>query len=117
MYIFQICICIRYLVFIFVFVIDICFFFLVDVVGMDDFWVWLMDEQRLYKELLCNYDRNIWLVYNVFYFVNVNISIFFIQIFDVVSIGLLQNYDLVFISIICFYIRSLLVINNNNDIL
>lgn len=43
----------------------------------------LTDEQRLYKELLRNYDRNTRPVYNASHPVNVNISISLTQIFDV----------------------------------
>lgn len=75
---FYTCTCNRHLV-----------FFLADAVGTDDPRARLTDEQRLYKELLRNYDRNTRPVYNASHPVNVNISISLTQIFDVVSTGLL----------------------------
>lgn len=88
MHSFKTCIRTRHLVFTPVPVTDTCFF-TADAVGTDDPRARLTDEQRLYKELLRNYDRNTRPVYNASHPVNVNISISLTQIFDVVSTDLL----------------------------
>lgn len=62
-----------------------CYFTADTLTTDDDPRARLTDEQRLYKELLRNYDRNTRPVYNASHPVNVNISISLTQIFDVVS--------------------------------
>ncbi|XP_048733396.1 neuronal acetylcholine receptor subunit alpha-10-like isoform X2 [Ostrea edulis] len=54
-----------------------------DVICMNSSRSQLTDEQRLYKKLMYNYDRNTRPVYNASHPVNVNISISLTQIFDV----------------------------------
>ena len=57
----------------------------VDAADANSSQIQLTDEQRLYKKLMNNYDRNTRPVFNASHPVNVNISISLTQIFDVVS--------------------------------